>query len=367
VLFLCFLYLSHNLTLIYALPLIALFTVLTKKFKYFFRTLLWSIALCSFFLIPAFFEKNLTTVDTMTQGFFNYIIHFVTLKELFISNFWGYSGTMWGPIDGLSFNLGIVVWLTSFFVFMMYLIRTKIKHRLLIIIMFLIGVFALFLTHNKSTFIWQLLPFMAYFQFPWRFLGLAIFCFSFISGGLVNLFKANLRLPLILGLIVITIGINYSYFKEDIWYQKLTDSDKLNGAEQIRQSAAGLMDYWPKYGSEFPKTYAPSAPIVLKGNVDFVKYYKNSHFSEAYFSVSTPNALVNLPIVYFPNWNLIMDGKKSDYKIDEQFGLIQLQLSQGQHHYELSFKNTPLRTFANLFSLLTLGSFIILIIREKHN
>ncbi|MFA5026100.1 MAG: hypothetical protein WC503_06355, partial [Candidatus Shapirobacteria bacterium] len=50
VLFLCFLFLSHNLTLIYALPLIALFTVLTKKFKYFFRTLLWSIALCSFFL-----------------------------------------------------------------------------------------------------------------------------------------------------------------------------------------------------------------------------------------------------------------------------------------------------------------------------
>lgn len=365
VVFFCSLLLSHNLTLIYALPLLAIFSIFTKKFKYFFRTLLWSIALCAFFLIPAYFEKKLTTVDTMTQGFFSFIIHFATLKELFVSNFWGYSGSMWGPVDGLSFNIGTLQWLIPVIVSIYYLFKTSFKHRYLVLLFFIVGLFGIYLTHNKSTFIWNSLSFMAYFQFPWRFLGLSIFCFAFVSGGLANLFKKSTRLPVIVGLLFISIAINYSYFKEDIWYSNLTDNQKLSGPELIRQSGAGLMDYWPKYSTKFPDTYAPALPVVVEGEVDFIKYYKNSYFSEAYFSVSTQNALVNLPIVYFPNWSLVMDGNKTNYKIDKELGLIQLELTQGQHHYELSFKNTPIRTFANLFSLFALGSFIILIIREK--
>ncbi|HBP51235.1 TPA: hypothetical protein DD455_02805 [Candidatus Shapirobacteria bacterium] len=367
VLFLSCLLLSHNLTLIYAIPLLVVFSILTKKFKYLFRTLLWSGALCAFFLIPAFFEKNFTTVNTMTQGYFNFIIHFATLKELFISNFWGYSASMWGPIDGLSFNIGLFQWLIPILVFVLYTFKRKLKHRLIVTSFFLIGLFAIFLTHNKSTFIWNSLPFMAYFQFPWRFLGLSIFCFSFIGGGLVKLVKPNLKLPLIIGLITIIVFINYPNFREDIWYGALTDNQKLNGSELIRQSGAGLKDYWPKYSQNFPDSYAPSSPIVLEGDVDFVKYYKNSHFSEAYLSVSSPTAIFNLPIVYFPEWELVVDGIKSDYTIEPDLGLIQIKLNQGEHHLQLSFVETPLRTFSNLFSLFALASFIILIIREKRS
>lgn len=359
--------LSHNLTLIYALPLLLIFSLITHNFKYFFRTIFWSSALCAFFLLPAFFEKNLTTLSTITQGYFNYIIHFVTLKELFFSNFWGYSASMWGPIDGLSFNLGLFQWILPTIIFIYSLFKKNLKYRFLIISFYLIGIFALFLTHNKSTFIWQALPFMVYFQFPWRFLGLAIFCFAFISGGLIKILKNNLKLPLITALVIAIVALNYPYFREDIWYPKMTDQNKLGASELIRQSAAGLMDYWPKYSQNFPKSFAPNYPIIIEGEVDFIKYYKNSHYSEAYFSVTTPRALVNLPIVYFPNWELVIDEKKSDYKIDPNLGLIQIELDQGEHSYELSFKNTPLRTFSNLFSLLALGSFIILIIREKHS
>ncbi len=367
VVFFSLLLLSHNLTLIYVIPILGIYSIFIKRFKYFLRALLWSGALSSFYLIPAFFEKNLTTVATMTQGFFNYIIHFVTLKELFISNFWGYSGSMWGPLDGLSFNIGLFQFVIPTIVFFYILIQKNIKHRPLIILSYLVGIFGLFLTHNKSTFIWQLFPFMAYFQFPWRFLALSLFCFSFISGTLVNLLKNKFKLPVITALIIIITALNISYFREDIWYRNLTDQSKLSGSELIRQSAAGLMDYWPKYSQNFPKSFAPNYPVVVEGEVGFIKFYKNSNFSTAHYSVSTPKAIVNLPIVYFPNWQLIIDGKKSDYKIDPNLGLIQLELEQGEHGYELFFKDTPIRTFANLFSLVVLGSFIILIIREKHS
>jgi len=367
VLLLSSLLLSHNLTLIYALPLLALFTLITKNFKYFLRTILWSILLCAFFLFPAFFEKNLTTVNTMTEGYFSYIIHFATLKELFISRYWGYSGSMWGPLDGLSFQIGLTQYAVPVSVFILTLLKRNTKHRFLIMFFSLIALISLFLTHSKSTFIWQLFPFMAYFQFPWRFLGLSIFCLSFVSGGLVAFIKSNLKIPVVIGLIFTTIALNYPYFREDLWYSNLTDSDKLGGSELVRQSAAGLKDYWPKYSQNFPESFAPPAPIVLEGEVDFIKYYKNSHHATAYFSVSSDQALFNLPIVYFPNWELKIDNQKTDYQIDKNLGLIQISASQGQHSLSLDFKNTPLRTFSNILSLLAIGSFIILIIREKRS
>lgn len=367
VLLLSCLFLSHNLTLLYALPLLALFTIFTKNFKYFLRTLLWSAALCAFYLLPALFEKNLTTVSTMTEGYFSYIIHFTTLKELFISRFWGYSASMWGPLDGLSFQIGLTQFFVPLLVFILALFKKNSKHRYLIIIFSLLALFSLFLTHSKSTFIWQLFPFMAYFQFPWRFLGLSIFCLALISGGLVDHIKKNLKIPAVIGLVIATLTLNISYFREDLWYPKLQDADKLSGSELIRQSAAGLKDYWPKFSQNFPETFAPSSPEVLEGEVDFIKYYKNSHHATAYLSVATPRALFNLPIVYFPNWELKIDNQITDYQIDKELGLIQISLSQGQHSLSLDLKNTPPRTFSNLLSLLAATSFIILIIREKRS
>ena len=366
VLFLSLLMLSHNLTLLYAIPLLFIFSVITQRFKYFIRTFSWSLLICASFLLPAFFEKNLTTVSTMTQGYFNYIIHFVTLKELFVSNIWGYSASMWGPIDGLSFNIGIFQWLIPTVLFVSLFFIKKIKHSFLIIPFYLIGVFALFLSHNKSTFLWQILPLMAYFQFPWRFLGLAVFCFSFLSGGFILLFKKDIKFSILFSLILLVSFINYPYFREDLWYPSLTDSQKLNSVETMRQSGAGLMDYWPKYGQNYPTSFAPSIPTVLSGEIDFIKYYKNSHYSEAYLSVSSESAIVNLPIVYFPNWDLNIDGQPAEYEIDPELGLIQLEFTQGEHHYQLKFADTPIRKIANTLSLLTLISFIILTIREKH-
>lgn len=359
--------LSHNLTLVYALPLLALFSLIIHKFKYFFRSLLWSLALSAFFLLPAFFEKNLTTVHTMTQGYFYYINHFTTLKELFISNFWGYSASMWGPIDGLSFNLGFFQWLLPS-IFSLYLLFHKnFKHRFLLLTLFFLSLFFLFLTHSKSTFIWQAFSYLPYFQFPWRFLGPVIFLFSFIAGGFVLIFpkKSSLFLALLLSFIVI--AINYPYFREDIWYSNLTDSVKLSRQEIIRQSAAGLMDYWPKYGQSFPNTYAPSIPESISGQINNVNFTKNSHQASGTIDILSSSATINLPIVYFPEWKLWLDSQPSSYEIDPNLGLIQLSLPSGLHHYELKFTNTPLRIFANIVSLTALLSLIILIIREKHS
>jgi hypothetical protein len=367
ILFLSALFLSHNLTLLYALPLLLIFSIFTKNTKFFIRSSLWSFCAAAFFLFPAFFEKNLTTVNTMTQGYFSYFIHFATLKELFISNYWGYAGSMWGPIDGLSFSIGLFQWLIPSLVFIYYLSHKNLKHHFLIILLYIIGVFALFLTHSRSTFIWKLLPFMAYFQFPWRFLAPAIFCFSLISGGLVQIISPKFKNPILIFLGLTIILLNLPYFQEDIWYPNLTDAQKLSPAEISNQSGDGLMDYWPKYSQNFPTSFAPSTPTIVSGQVSVDNFSKNSHQANLNLLVITSNATINLPIVYFPNWELKIDNQKSSYQIEPNLGLIQITLPQGEHQILLNFVNTPLRNAANCLSLLTFASFIILIIREKRS
>jgi len=357
---LCLLALSHNLTLLYTLPIVLIFSFLTPKNSK--KTIIHSIlglGMACFFLLPAFFEKQLTTVNTMTEGYFNFVNHFTTLKQLFINrNDWGYGASLWGPVDDMSFQVGYLQWIFPI-ITVFLIIKSKIKNRNFFILLFLLGIFSLFLTHNKSTFIWQLIPFLPFYQFPWRFLAPAIFFFSFISGflGQQTISKKNKILLLFL-LLSIELILSFSFFKEDIWYPALTDHEKLSGENLIAQSNAGLKDYWPKYGLNFPLSFAPSAPQVLSGNATVFSFSKTSRSTTSIISVRSESAFVTLPIVYFPNYKVSINDNSSSYLIDRNLGLINLELPFGENNIKIIFYNTPIRTLSNLisiFSLLGLG------------
>lgn len=361
------LFLSHNLTTFYTIPALIIFATLTKKFKLFLKNFIFSFLISAFFLLPAVFEKNLTTVNTMTQGYFYYIIHFATLYQLFISRFWGYGASLWGPKDDMSFQIGYLQWLIPMAIFIYTLLNKKIKFRPLILTFFSLGLFAIFLTHNKSTFIWQSLPFMSFYQFPWRFLGLVVFCFSFISGSITNL-KVFSNHKCILGtvLIVLTILLNISFFKEDLWFPSLTDSQKLSPSEIYRQSGAGLKDYWPSKTSDFPTTMASSNPTASSGNIQTISFHKNSNSVTGQINVVSDIATVLLPVTDFPIWKLQINDSPSTYTIDPTYGQIVFPLKNGINNFNLSFTNTPIRTIANLVSLIGLLLYIIKLLREKH-
>lgn len=367
--------LTHNLISLAIAPVLVIYSLFllfkNKKlnFKSIFKLIipvLFSIGLSAFFTVPALLEKNLVTVDTMTQGYFQYIIHFATLNQLFISRFWGFGASLWGPIDDMAFSIGLIQWLIPLISIIFLILKKQKKYIGPVALFALISLFYIFLTHNKSTFIWKTLPFMAFYQFPWRFLSIAIFALSFTAGSIILLInKKKIQIIAVILITLITILLNFSYFKEDIWRSNLTDSQELSTERIIAQSGAGLKDYWPNYGQNFPTSFAPNQPIVIKGKADFIKYYKNSDYSESYFSVSTPNAIINLPIVYFPNWNLYLDNQKMNYQIEPELGLIQIEVNQGQHHYQLFFKNTLIRTIANSISLISLVLIIIIGIKQK--
>lgn len=348
--------LSHNLTLLYTLPLLALFVAifLKKKILIFIKYLSLGLLMSSFFIIPAFFEKKFTTVDTMTQGYFSFVNHFATLRQLFLDRFWGYGASLWGPKDDMSFSVGYLQWLLP--LLSLFFLRKKIT-----LFWLLSGFFFLFLTHNKSGFLWANISLLPFYQFPWRFIGPAVFCFSIASAPLFLKFK-----KLLIPTIILLILLNFNFFKEDIWYPNLKDTDRFTQSEIIRQSGAGLKDYWPKYSTQFPTEFA-SGPKVLSGQAVINSFSKNSKLAVGSIKVTSDTALITLPIVYFPKFKLTTNGFSQDFLIDKNSGLITLVLPTGQHSFKLEFINTPLSFVSNIISIVSIvifGLFIIFRVKK---
>jgi len=264
----------------------------------------------------------------------------------------------------MAFSIGLIQWLLPLITIIFLFFKKDKKNMGFSLLFFFIFLFFIFLTHNKSTFIWKLFPFMAFYQFPWRFLSIAIFAASFVAGSIVLLVNnKKLQILTVVIISITTILFNFSFFKEDIWYPNLTDSQELSSDRTLAQSGAGLKDYWPKYSQNFPTTFAPNQPTSSQGVV--VNYYVKKSNQVILTAIANSDAQITLPLVYFPNWQLYIDGQKSDFQIDQNLGLITFSLIPGNHSIVLKFKNTPIRTIANLISLTSLISIIVIGIKLK--
>jgi hypothetical protein len=161
---------------------------------------LLSFGLTAFFVLPVLLEQNLVNVETLVQEYFDYAGHFVSLNQLFISRLWDYGGSYFGSdADRMSFSIGHLHWILSIFIgillFFLLLIRKgnfikRIKNPIILSTSYLllVGWFSAFMTHSKSIALWDLVPPLKFTQFPWRFLTLVVFAFSFIVGIIPGIF-----------------------------------------------------------------------------------------------------------------------------------------------------------------------------------
>ena len=316
---------THNLSLIMFAPLLIVWTIFklcrTENWKAIIPiiiSLVGTFLLTAFYILPVAFESKFIDLGSTIIGYFDFHNHFVTSHELFISNFWGYGASVWGPVDGLSLAIGYVQWilpiiilLVLFYKFIFRRDKKSITNNLPFIILFIMGWFYIFLTHNKSTIIWEHLPFMTYIQFPWRFLGMVVFCFSLSSGLIVKFFGKGKVFPVII-ICAASIILNTQFFRPDIWY-KVTDSYYLTGTEWIRQRTASIGDFWPNFGHKIP-------------------------------TLPSDGTYIN----YFPGWIS---------KIPEKDGLI---LSKGS-----VFTDTPIRKIGNIISGISFLGFLAFVFSKK--
>ncbi len=360
---------THNIsTMIYALPTalwVAFWVISEKKWgriKDLIAAGLAGFGLAAFFILPVLFEKKLIQVEFLTMNYLNYIAHFVTIKQLFFDRSWGHGPSIWGPNDDISFQIGWPHWwliipagaMTLYYLF-------KRKNRKLGALLFgMLGLtgMLMFLSHCRSTFIWQAIPTMSFVQFPWRFLGPVMFTLSLVVSVIARP-KIPLRKLWFFILIILVVLLNFQYFKAWKRSYEVRDEQKLSGLAWDLQRKSAILDYLPYTAPDAPKEAAPDNPWLIAGD-GFASNYSarsNSFFFDV--EVYSDEAEVQIPVTDFPNWVVVSGGAVIPSYPSGKYGAIAIKLPEGKHIIQGRFENTPIRSVGNALTLISASTLFV--------
>jgi len=362
----------HNLSfLMFTLPLAAwvFYSFFKSKKWYLWKNLILAAALTfllsAFYLLPVLAESKLVNLGKTVVDYYNFRSHFTTLNQLLISRVWGYGASVWGPGDNLSFSAGQIHWAISLLLIIFVFASRRLKENFSLLVLIALGWVSLFLTHQRSAFIWEIIALLQFLQFPWRFLSMSTFLFS-LSAGAIVLFLKNKLAKVIIALAVILVAIftNLSFFREDIW-RPISDEYQFSGGLWQEQIASAVNDFWPTFGKKIPTEKAKEKVVFLQGEGKLLSFEKTSRTVSAKVSAETP-AKIQLASSYFPGWIGFVDSKKADVFPGGDLGLTTLEISKGEHQILLKFKDTPVRTLGNILTLLGLAISGFLIIKKQN-
>jgi hypothetical protein len=354
---------SHNISTLIFLPLIV-FTLLIYSFIYhypyreiftrIFLSGLVAFGLSAFFLLPVVFEKSLVHVESMISGYFDYRMHFLSFSQMFFSTLWGYGSSEIGPLDDLSFfysPLSFVFLISALFLSIRHLTSKRVIVGLFAVAVFL---FASFMAHQKSSFVWSALPLLHFLQFPWRFLVVGNF---FLLLSLIFLLpqKTPKRSLVLIFVSILMLLVFHGQLATPQRSINHTTQTKLSGKSFDRQMTMSIFDYLPKSATLPPGSVAPYLPVFSVPSTlsDFERTSRSLSFS--YYSES--DTQVTLPMIYYPKLIVRIDGQSLDYRVLDTTGIVVLDLPAGSHQVSVYITDTLIRFVANL---ITFSSLILL-------
>lgn len=336
---------------------------------------LLAVGITTFYWLPAITEQseiNFKAVNISMQNQFN----FVTLERIIFSR-WGFFPP-YQP-NPMTVQLGIGQWLVilltaCIFIFLMLRghrpLRRLGKTNLSKIIYFVaITFFAIFLMTPESTFLWNHLPFLSIFLYPWRFLTAAIFSAAFLAAVVACLIQKT-RLALLV-LLIILIAPNVFSLRT---FGSMTISDNFLRDDNLSGDVWG--EFLPKYADvkEINKLASSSdclhrrcvtarfqgpQEVVYKVLTEKSQFLKLDYLSPTSFS-----GQINL--FYYPGWVVYLDNKPINIKVSS-WGTMIGSFPAGQHQIVSRFTETPPRRVSDIISLafFTLWSFLGLRILAK--
>jgi len=375
--------LTHNLMTLIFLPVLGVWillnVILEKKYRSLIHIILGGllgIGLAAFFTLPVFLEQKYAHLETLVGGYFDYRQHFVSLYQLFISNYWGYDSSVFGIEDGLSLSAGQIQVIGAILTLVLAVLNFKKFKKISIITfaLFFLELFTLFMVHQRSAPVWTIFEkALIFIQFPWRFLSISTFLLStltaigifFIQKLDYKIFKINWAVFYGITLVAACLIMFLPFFKPNKWYD-ITDKEKFSGQSWEKQLTISIFDYLPIYAKFPPTSAAPMNPETLEGLADFKNSVRGSNFKSWEADILEPS-LLRAPIFDFPGMVVYVNGNIIDHWNDdcrnEEFclGLVTFKVQPGHHNILIKLTNTPVRTIGNALTLLSIIILIILL------
>lgn len=345
--------------------------------KTLFFAFVFSILASIYWLLPAFNEQKLLKVTTP----FPLIDHFPFIKQLLIPS-WGYGASVWGPYDGMSFQLGVVNISAIVLAIAVMIIVKKQKYQTFYLWSFASIALCLFFMNSRSYLIWKVVPFYNLFQFPWRLLAFTAF-FSSICAALVVEAMRNSRKKYLYGItfcgfIIAAILLTINYFKPSKIFYK-TDSEYLQRffvSSPFTQNASASNEYknysedyllLPKWISQKPEVLPTSKFTSANPSIKILNIQKLSGVKWQANLDASSSGKIEFYSLYFPGWFAQVDEVSRQIGYGK-IGQIEIDIQKGDKSVMVYWKETPSRILADSISLLAFLSLAVyaLLPRKKY-
>ncbi len=317
------------------------------------------VILSAFYWAPAIIERKYTYGDLFMKDM--YKSHFAPLAHFFLPNFTNASHLQTGGI-AVGFGLMHVIGLgTALFAI------TKKRFRVVEdkkIVWFTLGltIIALCIMQPISRILWENIPILRMFQFPWRFLNITTFTLSLL--GAVVLVSQKSSLFRVTVICIITILSSLVYFKPPLGLDQI--NEKYFWDYPLNSTFFGESDVIWSAGP------AGSYPVnrfeVIGGDGIIKNPIKKGTVHTFTVKAESPVHVVD-KTQYFPGWRVFSDNQKIPIEFQDQNwrGLITFRLPAGTHNVRVEWGPSKTRQIASGVSIfgfcITMG--LILFINQK--
>lgn len=347
--------LSHNLTAFIASPFLLVLGLLPllaeKKKKYLSRfsylVLGWvgAAVLSAWYAIPAFLEKDLTIVNQITQGYFNYQLHFLYIRQFWQAD-WGFGGSVFGPDDNISFHLDHLTILLAIFTlaaliwklyrqftstnlktFKSWLLHQSWRQWWLVLPFVTSGLLALslWMTTFHSQPLWEKVTLLHFVQFPWRFLAVSNLLLALLAGWSVWFIRPWWRRWVVTWLLLIGIIISALPFHKPAEFLEDNTDFYYTDQDLIRRKMSDILnDYVPQtFNRALPPT-EPSKRIAISSLAELPPFEYNLP-QEFLIQFKQPvKGTITWNIAHFPGWKYTINHQEVAPHLNED-GLMEYE------------------------------------------
>ncbi len=360
---------THNIMAVYFIPFIIGFYIYLyftnkKELVSFTLYILLGICLSTFFWLPALYEKQYIQLSVIPIA--DRTINFVTPYQLIIPKI-GY-GVPNLP-DGFSYQIGFAQ-LLLFILIIVFLLRSlfskkqkQIKNFTFISIFSIIAVFYTSLLFSPSNFFWEHAPLFKEINYPWTLLLPIGFLICLLTGYIYSFSKYTAYTIAILSIVTVFFYLPYanpvSYVNRGDFYYLTNDATTTSSSE-----------YTPLWVKEKPLKRPDIKVYSLTKNTTFSNIVFNSK-KISFDSYAQESSTIIINTIYYPGWHLIIDGVETHIGIVNPQGTMSIIIPSGTHHIMGIFKETPLRLFSDIISLvaviITVVCLAFFLLRSKND
>jgi len=326
--------------------------------------LLLAVGLSAFFWLPIALERNAVNLNTLIGAGDNYDFHthFLSLYEMLRPT----ALLDWGDTEPLfHFNLGIAQWMLGGLGIVVIVLR-RAKNGAHAAFFAIAATVLLLMMLPISAFLWESIPMLPFFQFPWRFLGATAVMLAVLAGigteavlrmvpsprvvaGITAVFVG---FPMLLGL-PLTQPAPWPEFG-DVFPLRvflIEHKGRWLGTTSTADYVPATVDAIPGVNGNVVRGFFDGTPLdrVNRLALPAEATVSSDEISPLHFRYET-NApegfLLRLFLFDFPGWQVEVDGERVETELGLPEGFIVVPVPAGEHTIDVRFGSTSARNLA---------------------